>query len=584
MPKLLRVDLDDGSAREEMIREDIARDYLGPKGVCSRYLLEEVPPTADPLSPANKMVFSCGPLSGSMMPGTNRFGVYFISPLTGGYGESTSGGHLATQFARTGYRMLIIEGRSPRPVFLEVSPAGATIHSAEDLWGSDVFVTEPALLARVGVKGARATVVGPAGENLVRFACMINDRTHILGRGGVGAVAGSKHLKGIVFHGSKEAELVRPDAVKALAREMLDMSRDHPAAESFRRFGTLAVVAMTNRLDLFPTRYWQEGHLDGWESAIGPDLMVERYKVRNTSCPPCVLHCGNLCRVPEGPLKGLELEPEFETVYAFAGLCQVGDLAEVMRLNEICDRLGIDTISAGNLAGLAIEACAQGRLDLGLRYGDADGVAEFVTAMAKRDGDVADVFADGILAAEKAYGLRDVAVHVKGMEPAGYDPRRSKGMGLGYIMSERGACHQRATFIRAELTGAIDLAQVEGKAALYVDYEDRFVVMDCMIFCHFYRDLLPWEFLTRIASAAVGHDYATDELRTIANRIVTCTHEINRRRGFGPEKESFGPWITERSIVAADGEELRTTAEEFETMRREYYEARGWKEPPACEM
>lgn len=579
MPKLLRVDLSEGSAREEMIREDIARDYLGPKGVCSRYLLDEVAPNAEPLSPANRMIFSCGPLSGSMMPGTNRFGVYFISPLTGGYGESTSGGRLATQFARTGYRMLIIEGRSPRPVFVEVSPAGATIHSAEDLWGSDVFATESALLARVGVEGARATVVGPAGENLVRFACMIHDRTHVLGRGGVGAVAGSKNLKGVVFHGSKEAELVRRDAVKALAREMFDVARDHPAAESFQRFGTLSVVSLANRLDMFPTHYWQEGHLGGWEDTIGPDLMVERYKVRNTTCPPCVLQCGNLCRVPEGRLKGLEIEPEFETVYAFAGLCEVGDLAEVMRLNEICDRLGVDTISAGNLAGLAMEACALGRLDLGLGYGDADGVAEFITAMVNRDGDVADVFADGILAAEKAYGLRDVAVHVKGMEPAGYDPRRSKGMGLGYIMSERGACHQRATFIRAELTGAIDMAQVEGKAAMYVDYEDRFVVMDCMIFCHFYRDLLPWEYLTRIVSAATGHDYTTDELRTVANRIVTCTHEINRRRGFGPEKERFGPWITERPIIAGDGEELRTTAGEFETMRREYYVARGWGVP-----
>lgn len=579
MPKLLRIDLSKASAREEAIPEDIIRDYLGPKGVCSRYLLDEVPPEIAPLSSGNKMIFSCGPLSGSAMAGTNRFGVYFISPLTEGFGESTSGGHLATQFARTGYRMVIVEGRAPQPVFLEVSEAGATIHPAGDLWGMDVFAAEPAMLAKVGVKGARATVIGPAGEKLVRFACMINDRTHVLGRGGAGAVAGSKNLKGIVFHGSQKPELARPEAVKALAREMLEVAKDHPAAASFQRVGTLGVVATTNQLDMFPTHYWQKGRLKDWEHAIGADMMVERYKVKSTTCPPCALHCGNLCRVPDGPLKGLEIEPEFETVYAFAGLCEVGDLAQVMRMNEICDRLGIDTMSAGNLAGLAIEACAQGRLDLGLTYGDADGVAEFITRMANRDGEVANVFADGILAVEEAYALQDVAVHVKGMEPAAYDPRRSKGMGLGYIMSERGACHQRATFIRAELVGAIDMAQVEGKAAMYVDYENRFVMMDCMIFCHFYRDLLEWEFLTRIVSAAMDHDYTTDELRAIANRIVTCTHEVNRRRGFGAEKERFGPWITERPIVAGDGEELRTTAEQFETMRREYYEARDWGEP-----
>ena len=579
MPKLLRVDLSKGSVREETIPEDIIRDYLGPKGICSRYLLDEVPPEIAPLSPGNKMIFSCGPLSGSAMAGTNRFGVYFISPLTGGFGESTSGGHLATQFARTGFRMVIIEGRSPHPVFLEVSEAGATIHPAGDLWGMDVFAAEPAMLATVGVKGARATVIGPAGEKLVRFACMINDRTHVLGRGGAGAVAGSKNLKGIALHGSRKPELARPEEVKALAREMLEMAKDHPGVASFQRAGTIATVALTNGLDMFPTHYWQKGSLEDWASKIGPDMMVERYKVKNTLCPPCALHCGKLCRVPDGPFKGLEIEPEFETVYAFAGLCEVGDLAQVMRMNEICDRLGIDTMTAGNLAGLAIEACAQGRLDLGLTYGDADGVAEFITRMADRDGEVANIFADGILAVEEAYALQDVAVHVKGMEPAAYDPRRSKGMGLGYIMSERGACHQRATFIRAELVGDIDIAQVDGKAAMYVDWENRFAIMDTMIFCHFYRDLLEWEFLARIVSAAMDHDHTTDELRAIANRIVTCTHEVNRRRGFGAEKERFGPWITERPIIAADGEELRTTAEQFETMRREYYEARDWGEP-----
>ena len=579
MPKLLRVDLTNGSAREETIPEAIVRDYLGPKGICARYLLDEVPPEVTPLSPSNKMIFSCGPLSGSVMAGTNRFGVYFVSPLTGGFGESTSGGRLATQFAGSGYRMVIIEGRAVEPVFLEVSEAGATIHPAGDLWGMDVFAAEPAMLARVGVKGARATVIGPAGERLVRFACMINDRTHVLGRGGAGAVAGSKNLKGIVFHGSNKPEFARPEEVRALAREMLEIAKDHPAVASFQRAGTLGVVPLTNGLDMFPTHYWQKGRLENWEDTIGPDMMVERYKVKNTSCPPCVMHCGNLCRVPDGPLQGLEIEPEFETVYAFAGLCEVGDLAQVMRMNEICDRLGMDTMTAGNLAGLAIEACAQGRLDLGLTYGDADGVADFITRMGGRDGAVANVFADGMLTAEETYGLQDIAVHVKGMEPAAYDPRRSKGMGLGYIMSERGACHQRATFIRAELVGDIDIAQVEGKAAMYVDWEDRFVMMDCVIFCHFYRDLLPWDFLTRIVSAAFAHDYTTDELRVIANRIVTCTHELNRLRGFGAEKERFGPWITERPIIAADGEELRTTAEQFETMRLEYYEARDWVAP-----
>jgi aldehyde:ferredoxin oxidoreductase len=581
MIRILRVNLSERSSSEEGVPDEIIERYVGPKGISSHMLLREVPPTARSLGPDNKLMFSCGPLSGSTMPGTSRIAVHFLSPLTGGYGEAYSGGNLATQFARTGWRMVIVEGKAASPVFLEISEEGATFHAADDLWGLDIFAAEEALLERVNVKGSRATVIGPAGENQVHFACMINDHTHALGRGGMGAVAGAKNLKGLVFHGQIRPVVARPQELKELVKEMIEQATDHPAVASFRRWGTMAVVPSTNGADMFPTHYWQKGRLDGWEEKIGPDMMVEKYKVKNTTCPPCLLQCGNLCRVPEGPLAGLENEPEFETVYAFAGLCEVGDLAQVMRMNDICDRLGMDTMTAGGLAGLAIEACAQGRLDLGLEYGDPDGVAEFLMKMARREGEVASVFADGVLAVEKAYGLEDVAVHVKGMEPAGYDPRRSKGMGLGYIMSERGACHQRATFMKAELSGLIDIDQVKGKAAMYVDWENRFVVMDCMIFCHFYRDLLDWDFITRISNAAVGLNDTPDELRAKANRIVGETHEFNRLRGFAAGRERFGKWLTERPIIAKNGDALRTTSQDYQIMREEYYAARGWGKPAA---
>ncbi len=579
MVKLLRVNLTDGTSRDEVVPDEIVRRYVGSKGIGTHYLLEEVPADADPLGPQNKLILSCGPLSGSAMPGSNRYAAYFISPLTGGYGEAYSGGNVATQFARTGYRMVIVEGRAPTPVFLEVSEEGASIHPADDVWGLGIYDAEPALLEKVGVKGARAAVIGPAGEKLVRFACIINDHTHALGRGGAGAVAGSKNLKGVVWHGSRTPEVARPVELKALVKEMAGICKDHPSVLAYGRMGTVQMVRVTNELDMFPTRYWQKGRLEGWEDALHPDVMVERYKVKNTTCPPCLIQCGNLCRVPSGPLEGLEIEPEFETIYAFGGLCEIPDLAQVMRMNEICDRLGVDTMTAGNLCALAIEATRQGKLDAGVDYGDADGVAAFLEGMCLRSTKLGDVFAEGVLEVERRFGLKGLAVHVKGMEPAGYDPRRSKGMGLGYAMSERGACHMRATFMKAELSGLIDIDQIEGKGTMYVDWENRFVLMDCMIFCRFYRDMLDREFLTRIVNAAVGLDDDPDELWAKANAIVTETHEVNRRRGFGPEQESLPSWITEHAIIAKDGSELRFTHEMQEAMRREYYMARGWGEP-----
>ena len=309
-------------------------------------------------------------------------------------------------------------------------------------------------------------------------------------------------------------------------------------------------------------------------------MMVEKYKVANTTCPPCFIACGHLCRVADGPLAGLEIEgPEFETIYSFGGLCDIADFPQIMPLADTCDRLGVDTMTAGNLCGLAIEACRRGKLNIGLQYGDAQGVAEFLRTMCMRSTATGGLFAEGVRSVEKELGLEGVAVHVKGMEPAGYDPRRSKGVGLGYIVSARGACHLRATFMRAEFAGLVDIDKVEGKAAMYVDWEDRCAIMDCMVYCRFYRDLLPWPYLSDVVNAVIGVDYSVEDYRRIANTIITESHEFNRQRGFDASQERLPAQITERPLIASNGEELRTTAEELELMRGEYYAQRGWDAP-----
>ena len=578
MGDLLRIDLTARTAREETLAPDLIRDYIGGKGIGTHLLLEEVGPEVEPLSPQNKLIFVTGPITGTTMFGGNRYGVHFLSPLTNGYGECTSGGNLAPQFARTGFKVVVVEGASDTPVYLEIAEDGARIHAADDLWGLDTYKAEEAIVARTAAPKAQACVIGPAGERLLRFACIENNKWHSLGRGGAGAVMGSKKLKGIVFHGVKKVAVARPDDFSALVKDLAVRGKDDAGVAAYKAKGTVQMVRLLNGVNAFPTRYWTKGHLDDFEP-LTAETMIEKYLDKNDLCPPCLMQCVKHCSVKEGPLAGLEIDgPEYETIYVFGGLCEIVDFAQVMRMNDICDRLGIDTMTAGNLCALAIEASRRGLIDLKLDYGDADGVAAFLEMMCRREG-IGDVFADGILRVEKELGLEGVAVHVKGMEPAGYDPRKLKGMALGYTTTSRGACHLRATFYKAELAGFIDPAQIEGKAAMFVDWENRLCIMDALIYCRFYRDLVQWPFIADVVNAAIDTDFSIEELQAVGNRVITESHQFNERRGFGAKQERLPAWLTERATD--DEAALRVTQDEIETMQRDYYALRGWGAPPA---
>ena len=287
------------------------------------------------------------------MLGSNRYAVYFASPLTNGYGEAYSGGNLAPQFAKTGFKVVIVEGKADAPVYLEVSEAGVAFHSAADLWGLDAFEAEDKILARTEHKKAQACVIGQAGENLVRFACVNNNKWHQLGRGGPGAVFGSKKLKGIVWHGDTKVEVARPDDFKAVVRDIVERTKDDPGVAAYQRGGTLNMVRIMNGKNAFPTRYWRKGTVEGFEN-ITVETMLEKHGTRNEVCPPCVMKCVKHNFVFEGRHKGLECEgPEYETAYVFGGLCEIVDFAELMWLNDLCDRWGVDTMTAGNLCALA---------------------------------------------------------------------------------------------------------------------------------------------------------------------------------------------------------------------------------------
>ena len=581
MGDLLRIDLTTRTSREETVPPELIKELIGAKGLGTHYLCEEVGPRVEPLGPEAKLIFAIGPMAGTTMLGSNRYGLFFVSPLTGAYCECYSGGNLTPQFAKTGYKVVIVEGKADGHVYLEISEEGVAFHSAEDLWGLDAYESEDKIVERTDHKRAQACVIGQAGERLVRFACVNNNKWHQLGRGGPGAVFGSKNLKGIVWHGDKKVEVARPDAYKAVVRDLLERTKGDPGVAAYQRGGTLNMVRIVNGANAFPTRYWRKGTLENFER-ITVETMLAEHGTRNELCPPCVMKCVKRNFVFKGRHKGLEIEgPEYETAYVFGGLCEIKDFSEIMWLNDICDRLGVDSMTAGNLCALAIEASQRGLIDEKMAFGDPDCVGDFLTKMCLREG-IGDIWADGVLRVEKEYGLEGAAVHVKGMEPAGYDPRVMKGMGLGYATATRGACHLRATMYKPELSGVIDPQAIEGKAAIYCDWEDRLTIMDTLLYCRFYRDLVQWPYITAVVNAAVGADYSEDDMHRIANRIVTMSHDFNAARGIGRESERLPEWVSDKPME--DEGALTFPQAEMEYMLTDYYRIRGWGALPPLYM
>lgn len=279
-----------------------------------------------------------------------------------------------------------------------------------------------------------------------------------------------------------------------------------------------------------------------------------------------------MTRIETGRHAGLEIEgPEYETIYAFGGLCCVDDIREITWLNDICDRLGIDTMTAGNLCGLAIEAARRKRIDFAIDYGQTDAIADLLHLIAARQG-IGDVLARGIRHFAAEWSLEDIAVHVKGLEPAGYDPRALKGMGLAYATASRGACHMRGTILRAELTGEIEPDEIKGKAALYVDFEDRHTVFDCLVLCRFYRDLYPWEEMQTLIEALTGLDASQAELEKIAAHITTGIRQFNLREGLDTAEDKLPDRIYKETLTTGQ----TISALDLNYMLHDYYKLRCW--------
>jgi len=574
--QILSVDLTRGTFQQEAVDDRIYKDYLGGKGVGTWLLSRRNPVGVDPMSPDNHIIFATGPVTNTITWGSSRYGVFTKSPLTGLYVESYSGGRVPEAVSATGFDAVVIHGRAPGLTLLEINPDGAVFHDGSHLAGKDTFETEDevkAFFAGEKKKGWKsgACVVGPAGEAGVACAVIKNDGWRCAGRGGTGAVLGSKNVKAVYFTGNKKQAPHDGKVLAALAKSMAAEAKDHPVVHAYKSMGTSQMVKIMNSANAFPTKYWTRGRADHWEK-ISADALHSRCEVHPHACAKCYLSCGRMTRVLEGPHEGLVIEgPEYETLYAFGGLCMVDSVEEIVRLNHVCDSLGMDTITGGNLCAFAMKAHEQGRSAYPIGFGDAGGIETLLSLIAKKEG-VGGLLGRGIVHAARAWGMEEAAVHVKGMEPAGYDPRVLKGMGLAYASSDRGACHLRATFYKPELAGMIPREQIRGKAGMFIDFEDRLTLFDALILCKFYRDLYPWELLGEMVEAATGCGGSKRQLSKIAQNISSLVREFNLREGMTPEDECLPKAFY--TPLEDSGEVI--TKEDMAVLMSEYRDLRGW--------
>lgn len=570
--KILNINLGERKFYEEAIASEIYEDYLGGKGIGSYLLLKRNPPGINPLAPDNNLIFALGPATGFSIWGANRYGAFTKSPLTGIYTESYAGGKAFLYLSRTGYDAIIINGAMDNWSYLEVSNNCVSFKDAAFLMGRDSLETEKMLRDRYIASQCAVLTIGPAGENLVKYAYVNNDFGRSLGRTGIGAVLGSKKLKALVFMGDERKEASDSKLLTIYRKEQLETGKKHPVTEVYNRYGTPLVVDLTTQVEAFPARYWQDGSVD-YTDKINAGALHSECKVKPKSCLFCFIGCTRQTTIIKGRHQGLTLDgPEYETIDAFGGLNMVDDINEIAFLNDICDRLGIDTVTAGNVTAFAIEAYKRGRIDFKIDYGEVDRIAALLRLIAYREG-IGNLLAEGVRVASRELGLEGIAIHVKGLEPPGYDPRYLQGMGLGYAVSDRGACHLRTTFYKPELAGLIDPLKNEGKAKMLLEYEDRLTIFDTLILCRFFRDFIFWDELNKIVKGTMGLDLKEKDFKEISARIAHTIREFNLREGMKPEEDFLPEYFFSHSL----GSRRRVLKKEkFKELVADYYRLRGF--------
>lgn len=575
---ILRINLTEGSIKKEPLNMQDAHDYVGARGLGTKYYCNEVDPKVDPLSPENKLIFMTGPLTGTAACSAGRYEVVSKAPLTGIIGAANSGGHFGPELKYAGYDGIIFEGKADHPVYLHINDDQVELLDASELWGQGVHETTEALEAKHGK--VRVSCIGTPGERCMLFAAIMNDKNRAAGRGGMGAVMGSKNLKAIAVRGTGGVTVARPEGFMNEVTKARTMLKEHPVTgNGLGTFGTEILVNIVNEVGGLPLRNGRDGSY--WEQAddTSGERLNETHLVKNQGCFGCSIACGRVTKIEgKGDLDGFGEGPEYEAGWSYGAACGVNDISSIVKANFICNEQGMDPITLGSTVACAMELYEMGAIpeeDIGfsLRFGDAAAMVKLTQMCADGEGFGKIIGLGSYRLAEK-YGHPELSMSVKKQEMPAYDGRAIQGIGLEYATSNRGGCHVRGYMISPEVLGIpvkLDPQVTEGKGAMLKTFQDLTALCDSTGMCLFTTFGIGLPEIAGQYREAVGSDETDEEILLKGERIWNLEKRFNMEAGV--EKDTLPPRLLREALPSGPA---KGKVNELQTMLADYYEARNW--------
>ncbi len=590
--KILYVNLSKKESFSRNLESGYVRPVIGGAGLGIKILHDMVDPRVEPFSPDNILIFSVGPLTGSGAPCVSRMAVVSKSPLTGAVGMSLSGGYFPTEMKFAGYDAMVISGRSDKPVYIWICDDNVEVKDASEFWGLTTTDTQIILREKLNNPEARIACIGPAGERLVRYACIINER-RAAGRKGLGAVMGSKNLKAIAVKGTKKVNVAQEEKFRESIKKMHELMRQSPVLyPSFSKLGTPMTVEVTAELGILPAKNWTATGIFTPVETLGGEAQ-SMYTVARSGCYACPVRCGQLKLVKNGPFAGFLTEgPEFESTYSLGTMVGVNYLPAVIAGDRLCDEYGLDTISTGAVIAFAMELLEKGVLskeevdNLDLNFGNWEAFIKMIRKIAFREG-FGNILAEGVKRASQIIGrgAENYALHIKGMELPGYDVRGAKAHGLSYATAYTGADHNRGYAIQeifnVPVPYKVDRLAVDGKGILCKWNQDvRTAICDCMPLCVFVFDMglaaVALDLMSELYEALTGYEMRPEEVQKAGERVNNIARTFNVKAGFTRKDDTLPSRLIEEGIPSGPSKGQRISREELDKMLEEYYDARGW--------
>lgn len=568
--KVLRINLTEKKASTEPLRMDFAEKYVGSKGLAIRYMYEELQAGIDALGPDNKLFLTTGPLTGTPVPCSGKLSVAAKSPATGTMNDCSIGGHAGIRIKFAGYDMIIFEGQLAEPGYVVIEDDEIKFVDAGELWGKGSHEAESLLAEEYGREFSILSI-GPAGENLSNMACINSDYYRQAGRGGIGAVMGSKKMKAILIKGTGGVKI--PNITEATDRILEILHEDVLQEDNTFVYdaGTTAFLEACNDGGILPWKNFSDTTDEKWVEYNGDVLMEKREGKRG--CGSCGLGCGNFLKIGDAVCEG----PEYETISVAGPNAGIRDPYAIVKFNQVADDVGLDTISAGDTIIWAMEMTEKGLHDFGIKFGDGEGMVRLLKEMATRTGVGAEL-ADGVKIASEKYGGTDFAMQVKGLEYPQYEPRGSWGMSLSYAISDRGACHMRSYAPNEEVFAAsIPPYTAEGKGQMVYDLQVNNAIKFSLCICDFWGTLsMNYDLMAELMTLVTGREWTGQEMQDVGRRVINIARAFNQREGFDRRHDTVPKRVVKEVIKNGPAAGQVIPPEAFEDMLDQYYEVMGW--------